>query len=132
MDPFAHVNNARYMSYLEIGRVDYCSKKFQIKDIFDVPFLLARIEIDLLKPVELMDPIEVLTCVSKIGNKSWEFTSTIRHVETKTPFTVSKTVQVSFDHRNKTSIPIPSWIRKILEEDLLAFQNNKPTDLIDL
>ncbi|TGK07323.1 acyl-CoA thioesterase [Leptospira semungkisensis] len=122
LDPFAHVNNARYMSYLEIGRVDYCSKRFSIKDIYDVPFLLARIEVDLIKAVELMDPIEVCTCVSKIGNKSWEFTSIIRHVETKETFAKAKTVQVSYDHRNKASVIIPDWIRKILEEDQKKFE----------
>ncbi|PKA17478.1 acyl-CoA thioesterase [Leptospira haakeii] len=122
LDPFAHVNNARYMSYFEIGRVDYCSKKFNTRDIYDVPFLLARMEVDMLKAVELFHSIEVWTCVSKIGNKSWDFTSLIRHTETKEIFTKAKTVQVSYDHRNKTSIPIPDWIRKILEEDLEKFK----------
>lgn len=124
LDPFAHVNNARYMSYFEIGRVDYCSKKFNTKDIYDVPFLLARMEVDMLKAVELFHPIEVWTCVSKIGNKSWDFTSLIRHSETKEIFTEAKTVQVSYDHRNKSSIPIPDWIRKILEKDLEIFKTN--------
>ncbi|TGK61694.1 acyl-CoA thioesterase [Leptospira wolffii] len=126
LDPFAHVNNARYMSYLEIGRVDYCIKKFGVKEIYDVPFLLARIEVDMLKAVELADPIEVQTCVSRVGNKSWEFTSTIRHVESKTPYTRAKTVQVSYDHRKKISVPIPDWIRKILEEDLRKFEDSLP------
>ncbi|EPG73530.1 acyl-CoA thioester hydrolase, YbgC/YbaW family [Leptospira fainei serovar Hurstbridge str. BUT 6] len=122
LDPFAHVNNSRYVSYLEIGRVDYCQRKFAVKDIYDVPFLLARIEIDLLKPVELQHKIEVVTCVSKIGNKSWEFTSIVREHDTNVHFAKAKTIQVSYDHRTKSSIPIPDWIRRILNEDLELFR----------
>ncbi|TGK11874.1 acyl-CoA thioesterase [Leptospira fletcheri] len=122
MDPFAHVNNARYVSYLEIGRVDYCRRKFGVKEIYDIPFLLARIEIDLLKPVEMDHNVEIVTCVSHIGNKSWHFTSVLREQGTETLFAKAKTVQVSYEHKTKTSVLIPDWIRKILTEDLEKFE----------
>lgn len=123
MDPFAHVSNSVFVAYLEIGRVDYCKRRLNVKGIFDVPFILARIEIDLKKSIEIHHQVEVQTSVIRIGNKSWDFQSKIRETNTKEIFAVAKTVQVAFDHVNKSSIPIPHNVRLILEEDLKEFQS---------
>ncbi|WP_061251822.1 acyl-CoA thioesterase [Leptospira interrogans] len=123
MDPFAHVSNSVFVAYLEIGRVDYCKRRLNVKGIFDVPFILARIEIDLKKSIEIHHQVEVQTSVIRIGNKSWDFQSKIIETNTKEIFAVAKTVQVAFDHVNKSSIPIPHNVRLILEEDLKEFQS---------
>jgi len=122
MDAFAHVNNAGYVAYLEIARVDYCAKKLNVKELYAVGFIVARIEIDLVSPIEFGERAEVLTNVSRIGMKSWDFTAVIRHPDSGKIYAKARTVQVSFDHRTKTSMPIPESTRKILEEDLMAFQ----------
>ncbi|EKR36997.1 thioesterase family protein [Leptospira interrogans serovar Hebdomadis str. R499] len=123
MDPFAHVSNSVFVAYLEIGRMDYCKRRLNVKGIFDVPFILARIEIDLKKSIEVHHQVEVQTSVIRIGNKSWDFQSKIIETNTKEIFAVAKTVQVAFDHVNKSSIPIPPNVRLILEEDLKEFQS---------
>lgn len=123
MDAFAHVSNSVFVAYLEIGRVDYCKRRLNVKGIFDVPFILARIEIDLKKSIEIHHQVEVQTSVILIGNKSWDFQSKIIETNTKEIFAVAKTVQVAFDHVNKSSIPIPPNVRLILEEDLKEFQS---------
>lgn len=122
MDPFAHVSNSVFVSYLEIGRVDYCKRRFNVKDVFDVPFILARIEIDLKKSIEIHHTVEVQTCVTRIGNSSWDFQSKIVETNTGYIFAIAKTVQVAFDHTTKSSIPIPHNVRVVLEEDLKEFQ----------
>ncbi|EMM99447.1 acyl-CoA thioester hydrolase, YbgC/YbaW family [Leptospira noguchii str. 1993005606] len=123
MDPFAHVSNSVFVAYLEIGRVDYCKRRLNVKEIFEVPFILARIEIDLKKSIEIHHQVEVQTSVVRIGNKSWDFQSVILESNTKEIFAVAKTVQVAFDHVNKISIPIPHNVRAVLEEDLKEFQS---------
>ncbi|EMY14286.1 acyl-CoA thioester hydrolase, YbgC/YbaW family [Leptospira weilii str. Ecochallenge] len=122
MDPFAHVSNSVFVSYLEIGRVDYCKRRFNVKDVFDVPFILARIEIDLKKSIEMRHQVEVETSVTRIGNSSWDFESKIVETNTGNVFAIARTVQVAFDHTNKISIPIPQNVRAVLEEDLKEFQ----------
>ncbi|MCG6169556.1 acyl-CoA thioesterase [Leptospira sanjuanensis] len=122
MDPFAHVSNSVFVSYLEIGRVDYCKRRFNVKGVFDVPFILARIEIDLKKSIEMHHKVEVQTSVTRIGNSSWDFQSKIVESNTKEIFAVARTVQVTFDHVTKTSVPIPPKVRAVLEEDLKIFQ----------
>lgn len=121
MDPFAHVSNSVFVAYLEIGRVDYCKRRLNVKRIFDVPFILARI--DLKKSIEIHHQVEVQTSVIRIGNKSWDFQSKIIETNTKEIFAVAKTVQIAFDHVNKSSTPIPHNVRLILEEDLKEFQS---------
>ncbi|EMS84907.1 acyl-CoA thioesterase [Leptospira noguchii] len=123
MDPFAHVSNSVFVAYLEIGRVDYCKRRLNVKEIFEVPFILARIEIDLKKSIEIHHQVEVQTSVVRIGNKSWDFQSIILESNTKEIFAVAKTVQIAFDHVNKISIPIPHNVRAVLEEDLKEFQS---------
>lgn len=122
MDPFAHVSNSVFVSYLEIGRVDYCRRRFDVKDVFEVPFILARIEIDLKKSIEMNHIVEVQTSVIRIGNSSWDFQSVILESDTKEIFAVARTVQVTFDHKTKATIPIPPKVRSILETDLKEFQ----------
>ncbi|WP_061249840.1 acyl-CoA thioesterase [Leptospira alstonii] len=122
MDPFAHVSNSVFVSYLEIGRVDYCKRRFNVKEIFDVPFILARIEIDLKKSIEMHHVVEVQTSVTRIGNSSWDFESKIVESNTGELFAIARTVQVAFDHIQKCSVPIPPKVRSVLEEDLKEFQ----------
>ncbi|EKO52104.1 acyl-CoA thioester hydrolase, YbgC/YbaW family [Leptospira kirschneri str. 200801925] len=123
MDPFAHVSNSVFVAYLEIGRVDYCKRRLNVKEIFEVPFILARIEIDLKKSIEIHHQVEVQTSVVRVGNKSWDFQSKIIETNSKEVFAVAKTVQVAFDHVNKISILIPPNVRAALEEDLKEFQS---------
>ncbi|MBE8425100.1 acyl-CoA thioesterase, partial [Leptospira borgpetersenii serovar Balcanica] len=98
MDPFAHVSNSVFVFYLEIGRVDYCKRRFNVKDVFDVPLILARIEIDLKKSIEMHHAVEVQTCVTRFGSSSWDFESKILEMNTKEVFAGARTVQVAFDH----------------------------------
>ncbi|TGK35936.1 acyl-CoA thioesterase [Leptospira gomenensis] len=126
MDPFAHVSNSVFVAYLEIGRVDYCRRRFGVKDVFEVPFILARIEIDLKKSIEIRHTVEVQTSVIRIGNSSWDFRSKIVESNTGELFAIAKTVQVTFDHVRKCTIPVPPDIRAVLEKDLREFQKQTP------
>lgn len=48
MDPMQRVNNSVYSSYLELGRLDFCKKYISIKTLQDIPFVLVRVELDIL------------------------------------------------------------------------------------
>lgn len=117
MDPMRRVNNASYASYLELGRMDFCSKYFTIETLNDIPFVLVRVEMDILKSLQPGENAEVWTTVSKIGNTSWEFHCRIVNSETLAVYVEAKTVQVYFDYHNNTKLPIPAEFRKILESE---------------
>ncbi len=71
LDAMQHVNNATYLSYLEEGRIAYFNNILnRPKDNMDFGAVVARIEINYIQPLIIGDEIEILTRVSKLGNKS--------------------------------------------------------------
>jgi acyl-CoA thioester hydrolase len=119
MDPMRRVNNSVYAGYLELGRVDFCNRFFSVQTLEDIPFVLVRVEMDILKPAGFQDSLEVHTWVSKIGNTSWDFSAKVVNPHTDTTFVKAKTVQIYFDYRKQTKLPIPDSFRKILESNLI-------------
>lgn len=118
LDGMGHVNNAVYASYFEIGRVDFMDRAFPgpVAGLKDIPFILARLEIDLLKPIKFGDNIQVETEVGRLGNKSWDFQARIVATGDATRiFARARTVQVAFDYHRQESIPLPADLRSALE-----------------
>ncbi|MDF3821389.1 acyl-CoA thioesterase [Leptospira sp. 96542] len=115
MDPMRRVNNSSYTAYLEIARVEFCNQNFVVKDLEDIPFVLARLEMDLLASVLPGMEIFVKVWVSKIGTTSWEFSYEICEKNSERVFVKAKSVQVYFNYRLGVKEKIPSGIRQILE-----------------
>ncbi len=75
-DALHHVNNARYLNYLEEARIDYCQSVFnQLTTIDAFNFVVARVEIDFFSPVRFQEAIKIETRIVKIGTKSFDFES---------------------------------------------------------
>jgi acyl-CoA thioester hydrolase len=71
IDALQHVNNAVYLSYFEQARIDY----FRALGCWDwekVGMLLARTEVDYLRPLLIRDKAWILTRTVKLGHKSFE------------------------------------------------------------
>lgn len=75
LDPLGHVNNAVYLTYAELGRMYY----FRAigADGGGGNFILARAEVDFLRPVHLGEHLEVGTRVSRVGNSSFQTLSEV-------------------------------------------------------
>lgn len=119
MDPMRRVNNASYSAYLELARLDFCNRYLSVSELDDIPFVLARVEMDLKASVLPGASIFVETWVSSIGTTSWEFSYEIRDKKTNTLYVSAKTVQVYFDYRAKSKQPIPLEFLKSLEKESL-------------
>ncbi|EOQ98464.1 acyl-CoA thioester hydrolase, YbgC/YbaW family [Leptospira wolbachii serovar Codice str. CDC] len=119
MDPMRRVNNASYSSYLELARLDFCNRYLSVTELEYIPFVLARVEMDLKASVLPGASIFVDTWVSSIGTTSWEFSYEIRDKKTNTLYVLAKTVQVYFDYRAKSKKPIPPDFLKSLEQERL-------------
>ncbi|MCW7503072.1 acyl-CoA thioesterase [Leptospira paudalimensis] len=117
MDPMRRVNNASYSAYLELARLDFCNRYLSVTSLEDIPFVLARVEMDLVSSVLPGDSIYVNTWVSQIGNSSWEFSYEIKNQKTDVLYVKAKTVQVYFDYRGKKKLPIPKEFRMSLEKE---------------
>lgn len=122
MDPMRRVNNSSYSTYLELARLDFCNRYLQVSELEDIPFVLARVEMDLKSSVLPGASIFVETWVSSIGTTSWEFSYSIRDTKTNELYVSAKTVQVYFDYREKSKKPIPFDFLKSLEKERLLIK----------
>ena len=114
VDRLNHVNNACYLSYFELGRINYFNEVFKEQINWDEKgFILARTEIDYLAPVFLTDEVYCLSKVIKIGTKSITIKNCIlkKDKEQLTECAKGKVVLVAMDYSFKKSIELPlEWI----------------------
>jgi acyl-CoA thioester hydrolase len=111
LDSLRHVNNAVYLTYLEIARIEYW-KALKFEPVRP-SMLLARVEIDYVKPVLFDDRVEVAVRVSEMGSKS--FVMAFEITANETVAATGSSVLVWFDHVTNTSLVIPDSARAIIQ-----------------
>lgn len=112
------VNNATYASYLELGRLDFCNKYIKIQELDDIPFVLVRIEMDILRSLRPLHKAEVHTWVSKIGKTSWDFSYQILDSESSEIYVKAQSVQVYYNYHKHTKEEIPLDFRSVLQLEM--------------
>lgn len=71
IDRLNHVNNACYLNYIELARVDYFNNVFKDQINWGKEgFVIARTEMDYIQPIFLNDHLECYTRITKVGTKS--------------------------------------------------------------
>ena len=114
-DMLGHVNNARYLSYLEDARIAFLTSLAPAPQVVNV--ILARIEVDYIRSLELSEEaVEVTVAVERIGTKSLTLASEIRHggeVAAR-----SKAVLVAYDYAAGHSRALSAEERAVLEATL--------------
>lgn len=123
MDAMNHVNNAKYLTYIESARISYFREVLG-KHMHAAPgFILAKASIDFILPIALHDEITVLTRCSRIGNKSFDLEYQIVRVNPQPQSVVAKaqTVLVGYDYQSLKTIQIPDEWKKKME----AYEHRK-------
>ena len=119
LDPQGHLNNAKYLTFLEQARVNYVIHLglFNKGDSFaDVGFILADAHITFKKAVEYLDPVKVGVRISKIGNKSMASEYEMIHAETREVYATGAIAIVTYDYRTQKTILVPDKWRKAISE----------------
>jgi acyl-CoA thioester hydrolase len=119
LDAMHHVNNARYLNFLEESRIAYSQEILQLfNDVKTFNAVVARIEIDYLRPIQFGEKVFVYTRVSKIGTKSFHFESVIAIDKNGKNVAVAVATQalVNIDIKSGKSEAIPEDIRKKIEQ----------------
>lgn len=84
LDMFRHVNNARYLEFLEEGRWAYFDANPQFfYRLRGVTFFVVNININYRRPASLGDMLDVQTRLSKIGNNSGVLRQEIYNAKTE-------------------------------------------------
>lgn len=116
LDPQWHVNNAKFLSYLEQARVAYIRGLglWDGKDFFTIGLIVADVHIAYLAPINLGQRVRVGIRVAHIGNKSLRFEYRIEDEDSGAACATAESVMVAYDYNANTSMRVPDdWRAKI-------------------
>lgn len=117
-DSLGHVNNANYLSYIELARIDYLQDVLKIDFSSPESVILAKATVDYKLPILLNDKIEVLTRYSRLGNKSFDIEYQLVRMDAdggQTIMATAHTVIVAFNYVEQKPIAIPQHWKEKLE-----------------
>jgi acyl-CoA thioester hydrolase len=108
IDAVGHVNNAIYLTYFEIARLNYW-KEIIDWNLREHGVIVGRSEVNYLKPITLDDEIVCYVRTTRIGNSSFDMLHLLARI---TPngeeiCTTGKTVCISYDYSLNKSVSIP-------------------------
>ena len=123
LDPQGHVNNAKYLTYFEQGRVAYMIELglfTKDQSFMEIGVILADVHLTYLEPIYFGQNIKVGVRVARLGNKSMTWEQNIVDADTGRELSKGEVVIVTYDYKTEKTIPIPQeWREKfILFEDL--------------
>lgn len=115
LDGYQHVNNARYLEFLEEARWECMTEDLDTLVKHNAGFVVANININYRTPALLHQHLIVETLLSKIGNNSGVVSQVIRCKETNQIVTDAQTTFVLFDMKKHHVMPIEGELRLCLE-----------------
>ncbi len=123
IDWLGHVNNARYLTYLETARAELIQKTFEQSHHEEwLNVIIARVEINYKSPARWNELLVVKVRPISIGNSSWvyeyEIESKDEQTSTKRLVAQGKSVQVSYDYKKERPVQIPSDTRRVLQTQI--------------
>jgi acyl-CoA thioester hydrolase len=114
-DMMGHVNNAVYLSYVEMARIHYFTYLFgKDRDWKKNGILVRKNEIEYIKPVLFRDEATIKVFTTHIGNSSFVMAYEL-HVGSEI-YTKAESVLVYFNSETQKSAPIPEEFKVELEK----------------
>ncbi|MCG7529800.1 acyl-CoA thioesterase [Psychrobium sp. MM17-31] len=115
LDGYQHVNNARYLEFLEEARWECMGEEIEVLVKHNAGFVVANININYRAPALLHQHLVVETKLSKIGDNSGVVSQVIRCKETGNVVTDAQSTFVLFDMKKHCVMPIIGELRDCLE-----------------
>lgn len=118
LDPQGHVNNARYLTYMEQARVAYVRHLglWEGDSFLNLGIIMADAHITFKAPILWGQSLRVGMRIARLGNKSMNSEYRIEDAESGTVLAEGSSVLVAFDYRAGRTIPIPlEWRQRITE-----------------
>ena len=121
-DPLGHVNNAKYLTYLEQARIvlwgrqlGWTSRRSAVGEPRGEGFILARAEIDFRAQAHDGDALEVRLWLDGFGRSTARYGYEVVDLGGNRVVATAQTVQVWFDYDTGASVPIGDDLRTKLE-----------------
>lgn len=118
LDPQGHVNNAKFLTYMEQARVFYLKqlKLWEGGSFLNMGIILADVQITFKKAIQFGDPIRVGVRISRIGTKSMTSEYSIEDGRDASLFATGSSVLVAYDYHNNRSVSIPDEWRRAIQQ----------------
>ncbi|MEZ4936872.1 MAG: acyl-CoA thioesterase [Crocinitomicaceae bacterium] len=114
VDLMGHVNNAVYLNYFEVARMNYFNEILGHDwDWISNGILLANNTIDYHYPLLLNDAVQVETRCIKVGTKSFvlEYNLFVLKESDKVKYASGHSTLVCYNYNEKQSIPVPEKLK---------------------
>ncbi|WP_221794843.1 acyl-CoA thioesterase [Oceanobacter mangrovi] len=121
LDIYQHVNNARYLEFMEEDRWDYV-ERYELLELFQregLAFVVANINISYLRPALAGETIRVSSRIDSLGNKSGAVQQQIQLLRDGEVADTIVEAQVTFclvDLKTQKTVPISGNVRASLEK----------------
>jgi thioesterase III len=121
LDAYAHVNNARYMEFLEEGRWAYLAERPELarKLAGDIALVMVNLNISFLHGAVLHDKLEVMTSLARLGDRSVVMSQTINRIGDDRRVVEATPTFVLLDTRQKKALGIQGDLEAALRPLLL-------------
>lgn len=122
IDAQGHVNNAKYLTYMEQARMAYLLHlgMWDGNSFMEVGTILAQTLVNYLAPIRLLQPVRAGVRVARLGNKSLTMAYRLEDAQTGQELANGESVIVAYDYQQHTSIPLPdAWRLAITEFEKL-------------
>lgn len=123
LDGYGHVNNARYLEFLEEGRWGYFDDRPEVARRLqrgDVAFVAVNLNIDYREAAVAGDDLEVLTRLAELGTRSARMRQEIRRVRDGALVSDATLTFVLLDVADNRAIPIEGEVRDLLAPLVLS------------
>jgi acyl-CoA thioester hydrolase len=111
LDPQGHVNNAKYLTYLEQARIAYIKHLglWPGGSFLNIGIILADAHLVFRSPILFGQPLRVGVCVSRLGNKSLTMEYRLEDSDSGSDQSLADgtTILVTYDYHTSQTIPIP-------------------------
>jgi acyl-CoA thioester hydrolase len=116
-DAFGHVNNAVFLTFLELARIRYLLDILKPDEAFDrLPLILARVELDFRSPIQFGEEVEVETQVDRIGRSSIAMSHRMTAGAERRLVGEAQSVLVTYDYTIARPMPVPDEWRRLIGE----------------
>lgn len=117
MDMLGHLNNSRYFELMDVAKNDYFTRVADGKIEWSrPPVMIANVNCDFLSQTTYHEPVEVLTQVDRIGDKSFVLIQQLVNAETREVKCSCAATMVNFDVEARVPARVSDeWRRAIAD-----------------
>lgn len=121
LDAYGHVNNAKYLEYIEWGRFAWFEASQLPEDLFgsDAIAVVVSVNINYRKESKLGEALRVDTSLVHLGDKSFRFAQEVVGLQGDVRADALVTA-VAFSPSLKRAVPVPQSVRETLARHLVS------------